>query len=223
MNKRKIDNFLDRYAHLYPDYLKSDFKKKIYDGYTINNDVINQIYCFLELVNIKKTDYYIFYKYLKEHNFLSENILEVGCGLIPILSRIVYDEGYNITALDKNIIFDDFGFHVIEKELSDSFSYSNYSSIIAFRPCMATETTIRNCLKNNIPFCIYLCSCSLYPQEPYKEFDKKDWSNKKWIAYLMHVVDKYNEHDMIVKLEYDTGLFDECPIIYGKVTKKQES
>lgn len=211
-----INHFLEKYKNLYPDYLQDDFQDKIYKGYTLNNDIINQIYCYLNCVDLEKTDYYHFFKYLEKNHLLNGKLLEVGCGAIPILSNILYEHQYKITALDKKIIIKDFHFSMIEQELDDSFDFRKYDTIIAFRPCMATEIIIRNCLKNNISFCIYLCNCALYPQEMNYSFNKNNWKNEDWVQYLKKVVKKYNQHNMIIKIDYNTTMFDNCPIILAR-------
>lgn len=214
-SKQVIKNFLTEYMNDYPDYVQEDFKK-IFDGYTINNDIINQIYCYLSLVDIKETDYYLFFKYLKENDFLANNMLEVCCGAIPVLSDIIDKNNYQITALDKEIVIKNYRFKIVEKEFNELFDLNKYDTVIAFRPCMATEIIIKKCLTNQIPFCIYLCNCALFPQEPYKIFTKNNWSNEKWIQYLEYVIKKYNIHSMKIKIDYNTHLFDSAPIISAK-------
>lgn len=214
-NNKAIKNFLTEYVNDYPDYTQEDFKR-IFDGYTINNDIINQIYCYLNLIDIKKTDYYLFFKYLQKNNYLTDNILEVCCGMIPILSDIISKNNYQITAIDKKIVIKNYKFKIIEKEFNELFELHKYNMVIAFRPCMATEILIKKCLINQIPFCIYLCNCALYPQEPYKSFNKNNWTNEKWIQYLKWLIKKYNIYSMKIKIDYNTPLFDSAPIISAK-------
>lgn len=178
MQRTLINNFLAKYKDLYPDYVQEDFKSKIYNGYTLNNDIINQIYCYTKCINIEKTDYYHFFQYLRKNHFLNGKILEVGCGAIPVLANLIYEHKFNITALDKNIVVKDFDFNLLIKKIDDSFNFKKYTTIVAFRPCMATETIIRNCLKHNISFCIYLCNCALYPQESDYPFNENNWNNQ---------------------------------------------
>ncbi len=52
IKETKITKFLNKYGSLYPDFAKNEFKN-ILNGYTINNDLINQIYCYLNLIDIK--------------------------------------------------------------------------------------------------------------------------------------------------------------------------
>ncbi len=143
-------------------------------------------------------------------------MLEVECGAIPILSYIIFKNNYKITALDKTIVIKDFKFPIIKQKIENHFNFSQYNSVVAFRPCMATEIIIKECLTNKIPFCIYLCNCALYPQEDYQLFNAMDWSNKKWIQYLEDRIKKYNIHHMEIKIDYQTNLFDEMPIISAK-------
>lgn len=216
MKDKKLKNFLDCYAKFYPKWAQEDFKEKIFKGYDRNNSIIMQIYCYLNLVNIKKTEYYLFYKYIKKNKFLSTNTLDACCGEIPIISSILNSKKYSITAVDKNIVVKDFSFPIKELKINDSFPFENYKSVVAFRPCVATETIIRNCLKKKVPFCICLCTCSIFPQEKYTFFKEEDWTNEKWLTYLKYIIAKYNIHHMKVTIDYHTNLFDKTPIICAK-------
>lgn len=115
--QEKINNFLSKYKGKYSKFSYDDFQDKIYNGYTLKKDIINQIYCFLELVDIKKTDYYIFYQYLKKNGFLKENMLEVCCEAIPILTNLIYQDNYKITAIDKKVVVKDFDFAIFVNQL----------------------------------------------------------------------------------------------------------
>ncbi len=216
-NKKKIKYFIKIYSDKYPDWARRDFKKKIFSGYTLNNDIINQIYCFLDLIDEKDTDYYKFFEYMKNKNMFDNksNILEIGSGAIPILANIVnkYTNKKIITMEPNNIINIKNDVKNINQKFSDQTNIDNYDFIYAFRPCVPTEDIILNCLKNNKDFCIYLCNCALRPKT-LKEYNENTWSSKDWHKYLLEITSKYKEK-FIIKLDYETGLFDDCPIIYG--------
>lgn len=51
LKRIKLLKFKKRYINLYPDYLQGEINNKLLLGYTDNNDTINQIYCYLNIVN----------------------------------------------------------------------------------------------------------------------------------------------------------------------------
>jgi hypothetical protein len=143
------------------------------------------------------------------------NILEIGSGAIPILANIVnkYTNKLVNTMEPNNIINVKKEVKNINQRFSDQTDINNYDFIYAFRPCMPTEDIILSCLKNNKDFCIYLCNCALKPKK-LTNYQKNNWTSKDWHKYLLEITSKYKEK-FIIKLDYETGLFDDCPIIYG--------
>lgn len=76
--RRKLQKFKNKYILLYLDYLQDEIEDKLLLGYTNNNDIINQIYCYLNLVDDNINAYKGFIEILKSNFDLKQNILEVG-------------------------------------------------------------------------------------------------------------------------------------------------
>lgn len=68
IKKLKLNKLKKRYINLYPDYLQDEINEKLFNGYTNNNDTINQIYCYLNIVEDKINAYKQFVKVI-ENNF----------------------------------------------------------------------------------------------------------------------------------------------------------
>ncbi len=208
-----LKDFLKNNKNFYIDYLFNDFKDRLFMGYTKNNDVINQIYCYLDLIDIKNTEYYQYYKYLQDNfNVNNKNILEVGCGIIPILANIIYEHNNKITLCESNVLINDNNLNIINDKFNINTNIDNYDFIYGFRPCMATESIIKNCLTNHKEFSIYTCMCALQPNEEYNNFSKDNWDYKKWHEYLIYIANKYNDGTFNIKIDYIKEI-DECPII----------
>lgn len=59
----KLEEYKQKYYELYPDYLQEELDNKLLLGFTNNNDIINQIYCYLDLIDDNINPYLDFIKY----------------------------------------------------------------------------------------------------------------------------------------------------------------
>lgn len=211
----KLNKFKNKYSHLYPDYLQEEIDNKLLLGYTNNNDTINQIYCYLDLVNDNINAYKEFIKILENNFNLSNNILEIGAGNIPILAKYLTDKKINVDILESNIIFDNLtNGRVIKKRFDEKTNIDKYDLLIGYNPCGATEDIIRNSIKNNKDFCIALCGCCFLPEE-YKKRTPEEWHN-----YLFEIAKKIGKDNYEIKFEYFNDRYKiEYPIIIGKLKK----
>lgn len=214
MSKNNIINFLKQHKDIYPEYFEKDRLKKIKYGYTCD---INQIYCYLNEIDITKTDYFRFFEIIKNHFCLDNlNIVEVGCGYIPILSNIIkQNSNCKVTAINNKILIKNYnGIHTIETDLSHTFNFNKFDLIVGFRPCNITEKVIIDCFRSNKDFAIYLCPCAIEPLNN-KHYNKNNWTYKDWHNYLINLINSNSNYNITVL--YHHNLDDECPIIIGKV------
>lgn len=120
--------------------------------------------------------------------FPNARILEVGCGRTAILSRILAEEGFDITCLDK--IVDPtltHGVPAIRKSFDyRTFDLSDYDIIIAQEPCDATEHIVRACKEQNKIFFMSLCGV------PHKIIGGgMPKTYQEWYDHLLKVSDGY--------------------------------
>lgn len=213
-SREKIIEFMQEHIQFYMDYVPKHIQEKIKFGYTSS---VDQIYCHLNLVNVEDTNYYQFYRTLRENFELNgKKIFEVCCGQIPILSYIIHKNENTVNyAIDQNAIFDSYkGVAVKKTEFNISDEYLNSEIIIGFRPCEATEEFIVNALKYKKDFCIYLCPCIC---KPINNHYKGRWSKKRWHNYLISLIEKDNNFNL--KVIYDNSIGDDSPIIIAKYKK----
>lgn len=194
----KLIDFKNKYLDLYPGYLHDEINGKLLLGFTNNNDLINQIYCYLKLIPEKINPYLGFINILKKHFNLKENkILEVGAGAIPILAFYIYDKYKNIVNIqDPNVIFSNLIKGNIYKDKFElETDISKYDLIIGFNPCGATENIIKNAIKNHKNFAIALCGCCFLPD------DYTNRTPEKWHKYLFNLAKKLGNENYEIKFK----------------------
>ncbi len=86
-------------------------------------------------------------------------VLEVGCGRVAKLSRILNEKGYIMSAMDPKL---DLKYCKGFTGIRGKFDYrtidlSPYDFVVAQEPCDATEHIVRACLEQNVPFIMSLC------------------------------------------------------------------
>lgn len=104
-----------------------------------------------------------FAEYVKEifSNTSYKKLLEVGCGRRAGLSRLLLAEGYEMTAMDPQVILESVEGQNINC-IKESFVFgqtdiTEFDGIVAQEPCEATEHIIRECVDKKKDFIISLC------------------------------------------------------------------
>lgn len=126
-------------------------------------------------------------------------ILEVGCGRTGILSRMLSEKGYCMTAIDPKL---DLSSNSVKKSnvrfIKNEFSYktfdlSEYDYVIAQEPCDATEHIVRACTTQNVPFIMILCGVPHRLISGEMPKDVEEWYNYLLEIDHEHVVLRYAE------------------------------
>lgn len=89
------------------------------------------------------------------------NLLEVGSGRMPRLSKLLSEKGYKMTAMDPQIILTNVMADEV-KCIKDVFVYgktdiTQYDAVVAQEPCGAAEHIIRECVEKRKDFAVSLC------------------------------------------------------------------
>lgn len=203
----EVINFIKKHKDFYPEYLINNRLQKCKFGYTCD---IDQIYCYLNQVDIKDTIYFNFYELsCKYFNLKNKNLLEVACGYIPILSSIYKENNISVEATNIKILIKNYkGVKTIEYDLNKNYNLKHYDLIIAIRPCSITEHLLDNCYKYKKDFMIYLCPCIHKP----KSGDTIS-SYEEWIIYLKRKTTKFKNYD--IQFITPKNFIDNCPVIIG--------
>ena len=213
----RLHEFKYKYFDLYPSNLQEEIENNLFLGFTNNEDTINQIYCYLNLIEDNINPYNAFIKYLEtEFNLQDLNILEVGSGSIPILAHSIENKyKKKVDIQDPITLFANYTKGNIYKDLfNESTDISNYDLIIGYNPCEATENIIINAIKNKKDFSVATCGCCHLPSK-YKEKNPNLWHQ-----YLIDIAQKLGKNNYKIKISYFSKNYHlENPIITGLYKK----
>ncbi len=218
----KLHNFKYKYYDLYPIHLQKEINNNLLLGFTNNEDTINQIYCYLDLVEDDINPYLGFQKFLDKTFNLKhkKNILEVGSGSIPVLAHSI-EKKYKtkVDIQDPITLIANYTKGTIFKEnFTENTDISNYKLIIGYNPCEASEAIIRNAIKNKKDFSIALCSCCHLPKY-YKEQNPEIWHQ-----YLLDIAKSLGKDNYKIKISYFPESYHlNNPIITGIYKKSTHS
>lgn len=170
-----------------------------------SNEIDDEVYDFLIDVGLYK-------KPRREESFMSylnqkygairfSKILDVGAGRMCKLSEVLAKYGNSLYAIDPNIRLskveaNKLGIKSIstQKFLCDEFAKNgkgtpvdNFDFIFGLEPCDATEHIIRQGLKYDKPFDVFLCGA------PHKSLDGKTFKTyHEWYEYLASISSEVN-------------------------------
>lgn len=214
LSKRKLKKFKKDYINLYEDDLKDEINERLLLGFTNNNDVINQIYCYLEIIPDNINPYKEFINIIKKYFNNRNSILEVGAGYIPIVAKYLENQ-CDMTIMDPKILFQNYAKANIKKEsFTLNTNLNKYDLIIGYNPCEATQNIIINAIKHKKNFIIATCGCCYLPLN-YKERTKENWHR-----YLIKKACLLGEDDYDIIIDYfDEQFHINNPIIVGKLKK----
>lgn len=218
----KLHDFKYKYYELYPVQLQKEIDNNLFLGFTNNEDTINQIYCYLNLIKDDINPYRGFQKFLdKTFNIKhTKSILEVGSGSIPILSHLIENKyKTKVDIQDPITLFANYNKgNIFKEEFDENTDISNYDLIIGYNPCEASEAIIRNAIKSKKNFSIALCSCCHLPHN-YKEKSSEIWHN-----YLLDIAKRLGKDNYKIKIAYFPESYHlNDPIITGIHKKSTHS
>lgn len=215
---RLIKNYLEKYGKYYDElellYLKDNLDTDT--SLTLIPDVLRQILAELNLLKDEANVYKQFADLIQHIYGLDKNIIEVGGGVIPSLSKIIalrQKEG-TITVYDPRIIEENTLTNLILKKeiFTGKTKTTNTDLYIGFMPREATEVIIdRACLEKK-DFIITLCSDGLNDEDSYYE------DNEELVHSIIYGAERKVLENDLGKLEktYLKSLGWEYPIIYNK-------
>ncbi len=198
------------YLEKNPNRFNSQEKAKFMSGLKewVNgesNEIDDEVYDFLVDVGIYKgaTREENFVSYLnKKYGMIRfSKILDVGAGRMCKLSEILAKYGNSLYAIDPNIRLSKdeakkLGLKSIstQKFMCDEFAkkgkgtpIDNYDYIFGLEPCDATEHIIRQGLKFDKPFDVFLCGA------PHKSLNGKTFNSyHEWYDYLASISSEVN-------------------------------
>ena len=215
--KRLIKNFLEKYNKYY-DYLELCYLKEseIPSSYKDIPDILRQILCELNLMEDKDNAYLEFANLIEKIYGLDKNIVEVGGGIIPSLSKIIAlkQKKGTITVYDPRLIEETTMPNLITKK--EKFTLNtlvpNANLFIGFMPQKATETIIEKACLEQKDFIITLCGDGISDEDDYYE------DNEEFLHAILYLAKNKIEQANLgtMELTYLTNLEELYPVIYNK-------
>lgn len=153
-NYHDFQLLIEKYGHMYSkfvlDYIKEHFETdlELVDDY--HNSTMNQIYAYLKMIPDNRNIYKTLFNIVKEKIGVDKNILNIGGGYIPMLSKYIDEEQQRIrkgtiTVYDPKLILSEFGKIKLYREELAYYDdcFSKYDVFIGSFICDATELVIR--------------------------------------------------------------------------------
>lgn len=216
--KQKIANFLKKYQNYYDEFELS----YILDNLDIASstieipDILRQILCELNLLKKEDNVYNQFAELINDIHGLDKNIVEVGGGIIPCLSKIMAlkQQKGQVTVYDPRLIEENtIPNLVLKKEkLHLKTPISNAELYVGFMPRGAEELIITKACQEKKDFIITLCCDGLSDEDTYYE------DNDEFFHSLMYFASNETRKNNLGTLEktYIKKLGEAYPVIYNK-------
>ena len=218
--EHKLNSFFSRYKEHYDDDMVR-FTMDNIEGYLEGGteiDLLSQVaYAIGEKSKHPMITYDRFIDYLKEHNGLDQDFLEVSCGMYPVLADKIdqYQTSIgkgSITGMDPLLITTSLGNIRLNREIFNiNTDISKYSLVTGFYPCDPTLDIITKANKEDKDFTLALCGCTHY-SNPYQFYLNPSYDG--WLNYLYNCALETVPSDR--KIEFDDVEGFEYPIIFSK-------
>lgn len=165
-----ITRFWKEYGRYYDRDVQCNFRRHLLSAFREDDLPLLylSIYSYLGVIPGRKNVYKWFLNYLKDNHkeFLEHNILEVGCGSVPALTKHIADSMIkhgsvgSIKGIDENLIVS----KILGAELEKArFGYetdiSSFETIIGYAPCEATPIALRKACREKKELSIAVCEC----------------------------------------------------------------
>ena len=220
--KERLFRFLEEYGSYYSlsqiDNLRGNLVNYVYKR-NYKNELFDEVAASIGVLDPKDNYYLSFYKMIGEIYGYDLNILEIGAGIFPILSKYIDDEQSRIgkgkiTAIDPLVIDKKIGnIKLVRDEFKSGMDISDFDLIIAIRPCSATDMIVREAELASKNLFLALCSC-----QPYQMYDfDTDMYRDEWINMEKYVMSRQKDNG------FDVGIHDSLPNFPNPVmyTKKK--
>lgn len=214
----KVINIFEKYPGVYSKEERDHIIKNI--GWINSNNyygyLLREIYDELGIIDDKDNLYIGFIEMLKKEFGLDKNILEVGGGILPRLSKRISLQQKNgsITVYDPRLAYtktNNDRFKLIKEKFTIDKLPEECDLIIGVQPYGGTKTIVETACLNNIDFMIAL-----------GQLDGNDFADeyecgslqREFINNARELVTKYNLGELMEIEAYQYG--NDYPVIYNK-------
>lgn len=218
----KLASFLQKYGSNYSEdarkFIIENFEEMLSEP--IVPDILKQIYSELGLIPREKDMYYGFLDMISANFGLDRNILEIGCGFYPTLSKYIDLEQQrlnkgSITAYDGSLVTTSLGkIKLYNRMFKSENSVENYDLIIGTLPCDATELIIRLSNREKKECFLALCGCTHFSTS-YLMFNRP--TQEDWFNYVFELAEYTLDENADIDMTYlDSSYNFSYPILIKK-------
>ncbi|MBQ6687042.1 MAG: hypothetical protein IJN03_00780 [Bacilli bacterium] len=165
-----ITKFWKEYGRYYDADVRYNFRHHLLSAFREDDLPLLylSIYSYLEIIPNRKDVYKWFLNYLKNthKDFLEHDILEVGCGSVPALTKHIATNMLElgskgtIKGIDENLIVSEiFGAELQKESFAYNTDISSADTIIGYAPCEATPIALRKACREKKELSIAVCEC----------------------------------------------------------------
>ena len=206
-----LTKFWKEYGKLFDAEDYYNLRHNLLRGYEVSGVPLKflSIYSYLNILETNRDIYAWFLSFLRTyyHDFLDKNILEVSCGKVPALVKMIADaidkknsEG-TITGIDSALVIKCIPNATLLKEsLTNKTDLSPYNTIIGVAPCEAAPIAIKGACINKKELSLVLCGCIHMDGECFYP------TYEKYLNHLYNIVKYHISSDF----EYDISAVPKC-------------
>lgn len=216
--RKYIDIYGSRYDDIDKEYIINNFFKCLKED---SPDILNQIYYDLKVFKYGELYYDYYIDRINTLYGLNRNIIEVGCGYNPSvskeISRLQLKLGNGtVTAYDPlllNTKTDIKNLKLCKESFSEITDVSKFNLMIGIMPCNITEKMIESAAKNNLDLYLAMCGCVHNNSFPFPI------SPRYYQNYIINYAKALyeNSKDKKIEVEFLPLQYDiDYPIIYTK-------
>lgn len=233
-NKKEILHRLKKFLRIFGrnydpaiyNYIEENFLNCEYNQ---TSYILLQIYALFGMLEETDNHYLQFAKMVGEKYGFDKNILEVGCGYLPMFAKyynnlqIRNNKNSKITVYDPDIVVNKAkNIKLCKTKFTLESNVDDYDLLVGILPCEATKTIINKAIDSDKEFLIAMCGCTHFSDEeiPWGPFGRMQLPYKYWVenVYDLACLQKYNGYN--VDMEYANFDFPYPIISSKKILKK---
>lgn len=172
-NLRKLKKFLRIFGKNYEpeiyNYIKREFLNYRHNK---TSYILLQIYALFNMLEDSENHYLQFAKMVGQKYGYDKNILEVGCGYLPMFAKyynklqLENNKVSKLTVYDPDIVVNKAkNIKLCKETFTPLTNIDDYDLLVGILPCEATKTIIDKAIECNKEFFIAMCGCTHFSDE----------------------------------------------------------
>lgn len=228
-NKKEILHRLKKFLRIFGrnydpaiyNYIEENFLNYEYNQ---TSYILLQIYALFGMLEETDNHYLQFAKMVGEKYGFDKNILEVGCGYLPMFAKyynnlqIRNNKSSKITVYDPDIAVNKAkNIKLCKTKFTLESNVDDYDLLVGILPCEATKTIINKAIDSDKEFFIAMCGCTHFPMYDMPWFYNPSYLYPMWVEEVVALA-KEQEDDGFEVIQETVDNFP-YPIISSKIKK----